>query len=160
MGLYKDVQARYWDVSLFRYWKLTNLHMFLMAAPAFYLCLRGVFSVFAATLAGHIDTTTARPFSASLRMLWSLRGYPFSIIVNNIILVVKSGASTCHLIPLAAHALLVMLICLTTANVQIVTRMLASSSVFFAIVLGDSDTRLTRFYALAYALCGSVLFPA
>ncbi|CAJ0946589.1 unnamed protein product, partial [Mesorhabditis belari] len=43
---YTSIQHRYWDVGFFAYWKLTKLPCFLLAMPAFSICLFGVRTTF------------------------------------------------------------------------------------------------------------------
>ncbi|KAF1834334.1 GPI mannosyltransferase 2 [Decorospora gaudefroyi] len=152
-SIYSWVQSHYWDVGLFRYWTLSNLPLFLLAAPVLGLLFTSSVTV--------LRSCVQRP----------LCGHPVPQ---------TSGTSTprnatsavCKLPELALPQLLLAVAATTTFHVQIVNRVASGYPIWYLIVatwlVNTKDTSLTARHSqraqclirgfIMYALVQGMLF--
>jgi len=122
---YGHVQAKYWNVGLFKYYQLKQLPNFLLASPIIYLVLAG---------------SLAKTKQAALGANWA-KQFPYYI-----------------------HSVVVTLLCTMAINIQVTTRLLASSSPVVYWICADTtkDSRckrnLIQAYFLTYFCFGTILF--
>lgn len=121
---YGHVQAKYWDVGIFRYYQMRKLPNFLLASPMTYLVLLG-----------------------SLQQSKNF---------------IKSRGGRKHL-PYYLQAVILTLFCSITINVEVLTRLLASSCPVVYWICADSaresrwKNKIIKFYFLSYFILGTIL---
>ncbi|KAG8796441.1 ER membrane glycoprotein subunit of the GPI transamidase complex-like protein [Ceratobasidium sp. 428] len=114
--IYSFAQSHYWDVGLWRYWTLSQIPNFLLAAPML-LLVGGASILFLATVYRTFQPARAK-FNSSDRaqsIAW----------LDGLSLAPKM---TLTLLPYALHALVLSLLLFTTAHVQIALRVLPAAT--------------------------------
>ncbi|KAH8730862.1 GPI mannosyltransferase 2 [Phaeosphaeriaceae sp. PMI808] len=152
-SIYSWVQSHYWNIGLFRYWTLSNLPLFLMAAPMLWLLLASSVTVL---------HSRSKPPS---------HGRPVSqggatAIPSNLLLV------THHAPELALPQMILAITALTSFHVQIVNRIASGYPMWYFVVatwLVDEQTASSSVYVqrrnqwyvrgmIMYALIQGILF--
>ncbi|KAI6245252.1 GPI mannosyltransferase 2 [Erysiphe necator] len=106
-SIYQYVQSFYWNVGLFRYWKLSNLPLFLISAPMY--CLIFASGIWA------LNLTITKNFLKNLDSTGGLKiNYRYCLIVRN----------------LAISQLILSIVTFTTAHAQIISRTSSSYPVW------------------------------
>ncbi|MFH4984408.1 hypothetical protein AB6A40_011117 [Gnathostoma spinigerum] len=113
---YPVIQGKYWDVKLFGYWQTKKIPCFILAFPALLIVIYGV--------------------SDYVRRLWKTYGSLAGVITMVI------TDPFCGL-PFAVHALVLSLSAVFLYNVEVVTRILFSSSPFVYLALANYMHRRT-----------------
>ncbi|MCP9260180.1 BMA-PIGV-1, isoform b [Dirofilaria immitis] len=115
-SFYKHVQEKYWQVEPFGYWQLKKLPCFMLAAPVIFIVLYG--SLF------------------EFNRLKIMHGSLFGVILG-----ILHNASS--IFPFMIHALLLTVLALVLYNVEVLTRILFSSSPFVYLVIAQYMDRRT-----------------
>lgn len=119
-SIYQFVQSHYWDVGLFRYWKLSNLPLFLISAPIYSLIF--VSEIWALNLFNTRQNTKAYDSAGSPRIY-----APYHWILQN----------------LAISQLILAIVTFTTAHAQIISRTSSSYPVWIwflaTLLLGQNE---------------------
>ena len=122
---YGQVQAKFWNVGLFKYYELKQLPNFILAAPVTYIIMKGCL--------------------AESKILSRTRDK--------------------RLLVYYMHAVLLTLICSISINIQVVTRLIASSCPALYWICADmmktsrTKSKLIRSYFLTYFILGVALHP-
>ncbi|CAG9533187.1 unnamed protein product [Cercopithifilaria johnstoni] len=119
-SFYKHVQEKYWQVEPFGYWQLKKLPCFIIAAPAIFIVLYG--SLF------------------ELDRLRTVHGL-FGVILGTF----HDANST---LPFMIHALVLTVLAIVLYNVEVLTRILFSSSPFVYLVIAQYMDRRTPLVTL------------
>ncbi|PBP25318.1 glycosyltransferase family 76 protein [Diplocarpon rosae] len=141
-SIYAFVQDHYWDCGLFRYWKLSNLPLFLLAAPMLaILTVSGLWGLIFAADGQQKPTTTHEG---------NRKDHETRKVVRN----------------LAFSQLMLVIVTLTTAHVQIITRISSAYPVWLwygSLLSRDRNTlidgNLVQFMVI-YALVQGALFAS
>ncbi|CAI5440462.1 unnamed protein product [Caenorhabditis angaria] len=112
---YSNIQHKYWDVGLFRYWQIRKIPCFLLATPALIL--------------------TAIAIRITYRDIFEERKW-FNIWV-------LFGRSD-HLVPYAIHAAFLMFLGCFVINAEVFTRIIFSSTPFLYVFLAEWIDELTK----------------
>ncbi|KAM3721143.1 GPI mannosyltransferase [Dirofilaria immitis] len=120
-SFYKHVQEKYWQVEPFGYWQLKKLPCFMLAAPVIFIVLYG--SLF------------------EFNRLKIMHGSLFGVILG-----ILHNASS--IFPFMIHALLLTVLALVLYNVEVLTRILFSSSPFVYLVIAQYMDRRTPLVTL------------
>ncbi|OZC12692.1 mannosyltransferase [Onchocerca flexuosa] len=120
-SFYKHVQEKYWQVKPFGYWQLKKLPCFIMATPAIFIILYGSLFEF-----NHLRTVHRSLFGVILGVLNNANSiFPFMI-----------------------HSLVLTSLALVLYNVEVLTRILFSSSPFIYLVIAQYMDRRTPLVTL------------
>ncbi|VDK74909.1 unnamed protein product, partial [Litomosoides sigmodontis] len=120
-SFYKHIQEKYWQVEPFGYWKLTKLPCFVMAAPAIFVVLYG--SLF------------------EFNRLRAVHGSLFGVVLGTF-------HDTNSTLPFIIHAMVLTILALVLYNVEVLTRILFSSSPFVYLVIARYMDRRTPLVTL------------
>ncbi|POS84416.1 hypothetical protein EPUL_004833 [Erysiphe pulchra] len=146
-SIYQFVQSYYWDVGLFRYWKFSNLPLFLISAPMYSLIF--VSGIWALNLSNSEQTTKSRDSTGNPRIndlyYWIFR----NLAISQLILAIGT---------------------FTTAHAQIISRTSSSYPVwiwFLAILLlGQNKSQNKRIikgltnYLITYGIVQAGLYSS
>ncbi|KAG8854196.1 ER membrane glycoprotein subunit of the GPI transamidase complex-like protein [Tulasnella sp. 330] len=143
--IYPFVQRQYWNVGLFRYWTISQIPNFILAAPALVLLL--------SSSIGEI-----RAAVRSIYAEWQRTGNWRSALRNSMVLIKTDKPSsserphilrqTWRTLPHAAHALILSLILLFASHVQIILRLSSSIPYLYwaaaRLIVADSQREEAR----------------
>ncbi len=184
--LFSFIQSTYWSNGLFRYWKVSNLPNFALAAPAIVACSLASLPVLTAVANGLV-ASSPRAWPAMLARAAPSSFVPRDAGHGHAVLkkrdrlshgvlspVAEMGGAmssrTLALLPFAAHCFALTLLCLLVMNVQVATRFLSACPILYWAVADafepgaktSSRWLLSEGYVLwsaLYMALGTILFP-
>ncbi len=161
-SLYSWIQAEYWDVGLFKAYKINQLPLFLLASPVVYISvrcllyyLRALWNLFSSSLS----------YTSFLLELFLPDKTPRRIAALKSTSVWQHVPPLVTLLPFMIHWAFLLLVGVTIARVEVTTRLVASSCPllhwFIGRTLSGDDgpraKRLVKWWLASYTTIGSLL---
>lgn len=142
---YNHVQSKYWDVGLFKYYQIKQLPNFIVASPMAILVLYGT----------NKYTETVRRYQKELTKITSIDKR------NKVKAANRKANNTLFIY--YAQVILLLIFCSFVINVQVTTRLLASSCPVIYWICADIEkksptiSKLIQIYFITYFILGTIL---